>query len=234
MDGSQIIRKASFASTNPKKYGKILTRINVDNYIPYKVYNKIQGEKANIIVNPTQNQISKFVKVFYDTTNVLLDYNNVVLPQGTGPLFLKIGDGIYKFKFKRLNDITQQTENVDLSGVYNYALLFVLDDNTKIEISPTYSTNMNTVLGELEFKIMNEQANLLLKQTNNVFSIIIKNTDGTEYTFYQGLYYNYTDIDLVFTKYNQIFSVNTLNDKIANLEYQVKILTEENMALKSK
>ncbi|MFW6311987.1 MAG: hypothetical protein ACOC1K_07110, partial [Nanoarchaeota archaeon] len=38
MDGSQIIRKASFSSTDPKKYGSSFTRINVDNFIPYKVF----------------------------------------------------------------------------------------------------------------------------------------------------------------------------------------------------
>ncbi len=232
MDGSQIIRKASFSSTDPKKYGNSFSRINVDNYIPYKVFNKIPAEKANIIQNVSQ-QKNKFTKVFYDTTNVVLNSNNEVLPQGTGHLFLKNGDSTYKFKFERINTNNLNRENVDLSGVYDYSLLFVMDDGTKIDVSPTYSTNMNTTLGELEFKLMNEQVAKLLAQTSNVFSIIIKNPDGSQYTFYDGVYYSYKDTSQVISSYQSLFNINQLNTKITTLEAQVKTLQDENNALKS-
>ena len=234
MDGSQIIRKASFSSNDPKKYGRTFTRINIDNYIPYKVFNRIPGEVANI-VSGSGPQKTKYVKIFYDTTNVVLNMNNEVLPQGTGPLFLKDGDSTYKFKFERLNENTDpiQRENVDLAGVYNYALSFILDDKTKIEVSPTYSTNMNTTLGELEFKLMSDQISKLLSQANNAYSIIIKNSDGTQYIFYEGLYYSYRDYDQVVLQYQELYNVNGLNTKIADLETQVKTLQEENAALKA-
>jgi hypothetical protein len=234
MDGSQIIRKASFSSVDPKKYGKKFNRINVDNYIPYKVFNKIIGEKANIIQG-TGIQRNKFTKIFYDTTFVMLNTNNEVLPQGTGPLFLKKGDSTYKFKFERLNQNIGigQRENVDLSGVFNYALLFVLDDDTKIEISPTFSTNMNTTLGELEFKIQSEHINTLLKQTNNSYSIVIKNPDGTQYSFYEGLYFSYNNFNQVASQYKSLFDVSSLNTKIAALEAKNKALEDENIILKS-
>ena len=234
MDGSQIIRKASFASSDPKKYGRTFTRINIDNYIPYKIFNRIPGEVPNII-SGAGPQKTKYVKVFYDTTNVVLNMNNEVLPQGTGPMFLKDGDSVYKFKFEKLNASTDppQRENVDLAGVYNYALSFVLDDKTKIEVSPTYSTNMNTTLGELEFKLMSDQVVKLLSQTNNAFSIIIKNSDGTQYIFYEGLYFSYRDYDQVLLQYQDLFDVNSLNTQIADLETQVKTLQEENAALKA-
>jgi len=234
MDGSQIIRKASFSSNDPKKYGRTFTRINIDNYIPYKVFNRIPGEVANI-VSGSGPQKTKYVKIFYDTTNVVLNMNNEVLPQGTGPLFLKDGDSTYKFKFEKLNENTDpiQRENVDLAGVYNYALSFILDDKTKIEVSPTYSTNMNTTLGELEFKLMSDQISKLLSQANNAYSIIIKNSDGTQYIFYEGLYYSYRDYDQVVLQYQELYNVNGLNTKIADLETQVKTLQEENAALKA-
>jgi len=234
MDGSQIIRKASFSSTDPKKYGRTFTRINIDNYIPYKVFNKIPGEVANI-VSGAGPQKTKYVKVFYDTTNVVLNMNNEVLPQGTGPLFLKDGDSAYMFKFERLNQNTDpiQRENVDLAGVYNYALSFTLDDKTKIEVNPTYSTNMNTSLGQLEFKLMADQVVKLLSQTNNGYSIIIKNSDGTQYIFYEGLFFSYRDYDQAVLQYQEIYDVNGLNSKIADLETQVKSLQEENAALKA-
>ena len=234
MDGTQIIRKASFASTDPKKYGLQFTRLNVDNYIPYKVFNRVEGDSfvQNISGGSAR---TKYVKVFYDTTLVSMNMNNEILPQGTGPLFLKRGDGTYLFKFEKVDTAAgNQAVNVDLSGSFNYSLLFVLDDQSKIEISPTYSTNMNTVLGELEFKIMEGQVGKLLQQTNNAYSIIVKNSDGSQYTFYEGVFYSYSNFDQVIAQFNNITNVSALNTQIASLQEQVKTLTDANTALKAK
>lgn len=232
MDGSQIIRKASFASTNPRKYGLKFDRINVDNYIPYKVYNKLTSEKPNIITNSSSIK-TKYTKVFYDTTYVVLNMNNEVLPQGTGPLFLKNGDSTYKFKFEKINENNDNSiENVDLSGVYNYVLSFTLDNETRIDVSPTYSTNMNSTLGELEFKLSKEQINTLLKQKNNNYSINIKNPDGTQYTFYQGLFYSYSQTSLVISQFTSLFNISDLTNQISTLQNQISVLQSENQALK--
>ena len=233
MDGTQIIRKASFASTDPKKYGLYFTRINVDNYIPYKVFNRLAAE-ASPNISGAGAQKTKFVKVFYDSTQVMLNMNNEVLPQGTGPLFLRQADGVYLFKFDKVDtNAGNQAANVDLSGAYNYALVFTLDDQTKIEISPTFSTNMNTTLGQIEFKILESQAQKLLSQTNNAYSIVIKNPDGTQYTFYEGLYYSYKDFNQVVTQYQSLFDIDTLNAQIATLQEENKKLSDENAVLKS-
>ena len=189
MDGTQIIRKASFASTNTKKYGKKLQMLNIDNLSSYKIFNRIENKQAPKLVN-SNNITTKFIKIFYDITKVSLNKDNEVLEQGTDSLKLKQTDGVYKFQFVKENEITLETENVDLSGVYQYALQFKLDDENKIEISPTNSENMNTTLGELEFKISEKQVDKVSKQINNKYSIIIINPDKTRYTFYQGQYKN--------------------------------------------
>lgn len=233
MDGSQIIRQASFASTDPKKYGLYFTRINIDNYIPYKVFNRIEGENS---VQPLSGgaQRTKYVKVFYDTTTVAMNLNNEILPQGTGPLFLNQGDGAYSFKFNKIDtNAGDQSVNVDLSGAFNYALLFVLDDKSTIEISPTYSTNMNTTLGELEFKILTGQIDTLLSQANNTYSIVVKNPDGSQYTFYQGVYYSYKNFDQVIAQFNNILNVTDLNNQIAALQSQNKTLSDQIATLKA-
>ena len=233
MDGTQIIRKASFASTDPKKYGRYFTRLNVDNYIPYKVFNRVEGE-ASTEVTITDNSKSKFVKVYYDSTQVLLDMNNNVLPQGTGPLFLKNGDGTYKFSFDKTDqNAGGERVNVDLSGAYQYALLFTLDDDSTIEIPPTFSTNMNTTLGELEFKIQLEQTQRLLKQNNNTYSIIIKNPDGSQYTFYEGVFFPYSNYEQVISQYSSVFDITALQTQIAELEAENQALKDENSSLKS-
>jgi len=232
MDGSQIIRKASFASMDPQKYGRYFTRLNVDNYIPYKVFNRIEGE-ASTTVQITDTKKSKFVKVYYDSTRILLNMNNEVLPQGTGPLFLKKGDGTYKFSFDRIDENAgNEPINVDLSGAYNYAILFVGDNDTKMEIAPTYSTNMNVTLGELEFKISAAQSERLLKQKNNSYSIIIKNPDGTSYTFYEGFFFSYSNYKQVLSQYTSLFKITDLQTQIAKLEAENKALKDQNSALR--
>ena len=190
MDGTQIIRRSSFASTDPKKYGLKFTRINVENIIPYKVFNKLEAEKGNV-VQGVSNIRTKYVKVFFDTSSILLNEKNEVFPQGLGPIYLKNGDSVYKFKFEKFNESAGQRENIDLSGAYNYILSFKLKDNSKIDVVPTYSTNMNTTIGEIEFKINEDQINTILSQNIKDYSIKVKNPDGTDYTFYEGNVYSY-------------------------------------------
>ena len=233
MDGTQIIRKASFSSQDPKKYGPYFTRLNVDNYIPYKVFNRLAAESSPKIVGGGV-QKTKFVKIFYDSTQVMLDMNNEVLPQGTGPLFLRQGDGNYLFKFDKIDpNADNEPINVDLAGAYNYALVFVLDDQSKFEIGPTFSTNMNMTLGQLEFKILESQAQKLLSQTNNSYAIVIKNPDGSQYTFYEGVYHSYKNFDQVMTQYQTLFNVAGLNSQIATLQAENQALTDQLNTLQS-
>jgi len=233
MDGTQIIRKASFSSSDPKKYGLWFTRLTVENLIPYKIFNKIEAEKPNINIESRLEKI-KYVKVFYDTTRIMLNEFNEIFPQGTGPLFLKSLDSNYKFKFERLDNNGNRV-NVDLSGAYNYALVFKLDDGTKIEKNATYNQdNMNTVLGELEFKLYESELFKLKSQSNNNYSIVVKNPDQTSYTLYEGLFYSLSDEKEVIGNYNSLFTVTDLQSKVAELETQVKALTDENAVLKTK
>jgi hypothetical protein len=227
MDGSQIIRRSAFSSTDPKKYGLRFTRINVNNIIPYKVFNRIDQTQPNIMQTGLKPQ-TKFVKVFYDTTEVLMNQKNEVYPQGIGPLMLRKSDSVYKFKFEKYNEESDERENVDLSGAYNYGLLFVLDDESKLEVGPTYSMNMNTTVGELEFKLSESQVERLLKQKDKTYAIIIKNPDGTSYNFYEGQYYSYqkreTQRSEIETYINKI---TELNKKITKLESSNKKIQEE-------
>jgi uncharacterized small protein (DUF1192 family) len=231
MDGTQIIRKASFASTDPKKYGLRFTRLNVDNLIPYKIFNRIEEETSNTKIGSNIEK-TKYVKVFYDVTTITLNAYNEVFPQGTGPLFLKSYDSTYKFKFEKL-DSNNNKVNVDLSGAYNYSLVFKLDDGTKIEVGPTYSTNMNTTLGEIEFKLTESQLYKLKQQTNNNYSIIIKNPNGTSYTFYEGVFYDYSNETQIIENYKSLYTVTDMQARIAELEAEVNALTNENTKLKT-
>jgi len=233
MDGTQIIRKASFASTDPKKYGINFTRLTVENLLPYNVFNMIEPEAVNTVANSSGLEKTTYVKVFFDTTKVTLNAQNEVFPQGTGPLFLKSLNSTYLFKFEQL-DSNGNSVNVDLSGAYNYALVFKLDDNTTKQISPTYSTNMNTTLGELEFALTVDLISLLNTQKNNNYSIVVLNPNGSSYTFYEGVYYSITNQTAVMANYQSLFNVTDLQTQIANLQAQVNSLTAQNAALQAK
>jgi len=222
MDGTQIIRKASFSSTDPKKYGLTFTRINVENLVPYKVFNRIESEKPNIMAGNGLEKV-KYIKIFYDTVTVVMNAFNEVFPNGAGPLFLKDADSVYKFKFERI-DVNGDRVNVDLSGAFNYSLAFKLDDNSKIEVGPTYSTNMNTTIGEIEFKLKEDQLTTLKTQSNNVYTIVVKNPNGSEYVFYQGTFYNMADQESVIANYSSMFAATDLQAKIAELQTQVNTL----------
>jgi len=147
---------------------------------------------------------------------------------------LKNGDGTYKFSFDKIDqNAGGEKINVDLSGAFDYALLFTLDDGAKIEIKPTFSTNMSTTLGELEFKIMDNFVTRLLNQTNNTYAIIIKNPDGSQYTFYEGVYFAYSNYEQVISQYSSLFETQNLQTEIAELEAENAALKAENSSLKS-
>lgn len=231
MDGTQIIRKASFSSTDPGKYGLRFTRLTIENLIPYKVFNKVESEKPNINTSAGIGK-TKYVKVFFDTTTIVMNEFNEIFPAGTGPLFLKSSDSVYKFKFEKI-DTNGNRVNVDLSGAYDYALSFKLDDNTKIQVGPTYSTNMNTTIGEIEFKLSEDQLTTIKKQQNNNYEIIVKNPNGTSYSFYTGSFYDITNETQVIEQYQNMYTVTDLQNENAALQMQVQKLTDELAKLKT-
>ena len=194
MDGTQIIRSGSFSSTNAKKYGKKLNSINIANVSNFKVFNKSNDASANIIVNNNVAK-TKYVKMFYNLSNIELDENNTYYGQGTYVLNLLNSDSLYKFKFITRNSDNTERHYLDLSGAYNY--IFYTKDSlgNVIEVSPTGSTNMNLMLGELEFKLTNDNIIKMLNvpESNRFFSIMVKNPDKTTSTLFEGSYKKYTE-----------------------------------------
>lgn len=185
MDGSQIVRKSSFNLPYPRKYGKQLSRISVNNMFNYKVNNVI--DKNEVIQNVSNKNITKINKVYYDTTKVILDVDNNVYEQGLGMVYIKDGGSVIKFNFSRImNDDSKQ--NVDLSGMHTYRLRFPLSDGSYVDVLTSNSKNMNMALGQLEFIINDLDTKKILSNDNinKIFLIQIINTDNSYYTFYQG------------------------------------------------
>ncbi|MEG1008948.1 MAG: hypothetical protein RSE41_10225 [Clostridia bacterium] len=187
MDGSQIIRKSSFSSNDTKKFGKKLAKIDTNNIINYTVFNKIH-KSENIIKESNDNSLIKYIKIYYNSNDIVLNVDNNDYEQGAGPLYLKNGGGYYKFNFFKLNN--DEKIPVDLSGMYGYRFISKLSNNTKIIADSTNSTNMNTMLGQLEFYLSETDIDNMLNSTTNEFIIQLKNSDDSYYTFYQGNFYS--------------------------------------------
>lgn len=188
MDGSQIVRKSSFNLTEPKKYGKTLSRLNVGNVYNFKVNNVI--DKQEVVQNTISKDTTRYVKVYYDTTKVVLDEKDAVYEQGTGKVHLKRGGSVIRLDFSRIMR-DESKQNVDLSGVFTYRLRFPMKDGSYVDVAPTNSKNMNMALGQLEFNISDANTSKILNQGDGVFMIQIKNPDKSFYTFYQGVWDSY-------------------------------------------
>jgi hypothetical protein len=92
---------------------------------------------------------------------------------------------------------------------------------------------MNTTIGEIEFKLSTDQINKLLGQTNNNFSIVVKNPDNTQYTYYEGKFFSYSNYDQVIANYSQLTTVSELNTQVTDLKAQINALTAVNATLKA-
>lgn len=183
-DGVQFLKQGSITNININKFNVSRSSIAV-NTTPYKIYNKIIEQK-NTIVNQgnTSPMKSKFVKVFYNSTQITLDVNGVPYDNGTYQLQISRSPKNYKFVFKQL-DFNNNLNYFDLRES-SYKLFVRESDGNEIILEPTYSNNMNLSLGEIEFNIPNSVLNKLRKVSENdrYISIIAYNPDGSTSSMY--------------------------------------------------
>jgi len=64
----------------------------------------------------------------------------------------------------------------------------------------------------------------LLKQKNNVYSIVIKNPDGTQYTFYEGVYFPYSNTGKVLSQYSSLLGTSGLKTTVDQLAKENRLL----------
>jgi hypothetical protein len=190
-DGVQIVKNGSLSLSGNDlfKFCGKTTSLGFSERIPYKVYNKIVEQKQVINNSATQTNLkTKYIKTFYNATNIFLDYNGVATGNGNFTLVLSQAPRNYKFTFKQ-EDINGNMNYVDMTDAYYK--LYARDINKKeIVIEPTYSNNMNLVLGELEFNI--SSSNLPRPKevpvTERNISIVVYNADNSVSSMYDMKY----------------------------------------------
>ena len=180
IDGMQILRSGSISSNLGKFFKEEAPSIfKKSDIFEYKVYNKINNINQNL-TTASEGPKVKYTKVFYDSTNINL--SNV-----TGDFTMKLYNSPKNYKFVfTINDAEGDTKFFNFSNSY-YKLYSRDKDGNDIYVDCTYSDNMNTVLGELEFYI----PLTLIKKLKTVpiekrfMSIVLVNQDNTISTLYE-------------------------------------------------
>jgi hypothetical protein len=202
VDNTQVIRTGTFTSTDVKKYGRELEKINVlQGFTPVKVYNKIvkmnpdDTEKILGLTAPREVITQKVVvPVFYDTsllsvdstTNLSADLGQNVWPQGTNVIYLGAFDNVIKFKIFTLSADRSQNVSLDMSSfISNVALAFNTTSNIKEYIPAYIDINLaNPAMGEVAFRIDSDTAVKILASVQKVYYII--NQTDPETVIYSG------------------------------------------------
>jgi hypothetical protein len=249
VDNQEIIRKSTFTSTEPKKYGLSLEKINVlEGFRPVKVYNKIEKIQSNALTNSiadnegaygfgtpkiiTQNI---YVNNYFDVNNISVDsttnigdvIGQTVYPQGLNYIFINKFDNYVKFKVFSKSADRKQNVTLDFASTgMNAKLAFILDDDTKIYLDPVQDMGAaNPGAGELLFRIDDTLSLKLLKGVTRDYYIVNKNDKGDEVLIYAGKFDSQDKKVEMMAKINQTL-ISDLNAQIAKLQKAQEQLTK--------
>jgi hypothetical protein len=170
------------------KFCDATTTLNFSDRLPYKVYNKIIESKQQLSGGISTSPQVKYVKTFYNATDVVLESNSTTYENTGYTLTISQAPKSYKFIFK-IKDTNGNYKFMDLTDTY-YKLYGKDSNQNDIIIEPTYSSNMNMVLGELEF---NFSASVISKlkavdDDKRILSIVAYNTDNSVSSMYDFYY----------------------------------------------
>ena len=241
VDNTEIIRKATVVSSEPKKYGYSLDKINVlEGFRPVKVYNKIEKIVSSALSNSITEQQGAFgfgtpkiitqqnyVNNYYDvnyisvdsTTNVGDIIGQTVYPQGMNYIFINKYDNYVKFKVFTKSADKKQNVTLDFASTGMSAKLsFIFDDDSKIYLDPVSDlTAANPGAGELLFRIDDTISTKLLNSKTRDYFIINQNEKGDEVLIYAGKFESQDKKTEIMAKINQNM-IDELNATIAKLK----------------
>ena len=232
----QIIRKASVTSYEPKKYGRDLIKIGIDEgFRPIKIYNKILNKTfINDTVESTTSDVTvvedvkyvtekqepiyktKYVNNYIQNFNISVDVKtdfgkgvtDTVYGQGEAPIFLTPFDNVLRFKvLVKSKDSSEMIPlNLEMNTIY-----LAFDHDLKFE-SKT-ANGISKSHGDLQFIINKEYSQKLLGSVGEHFYIISDDGD-LETVIYKGNYFEFAD----FNKVNQSIKTIPEVEKIETIE----------------
>jgi len=233
-NGQEIIRKATFTSIEPKKYGAQIQKINVlEGYRPVKVYNKIvkvseSDLETSVQYIGTPNIMTQkvYVNSYYDvnyisvdsTTNISNVLGETVYPQGQNTIFINKFDNYVKFKIFTKSADKKQNVSLNLaSNGMNIKLAFIFDDQSKIYVDPTQDMEAaDPGSGEVLFRIDDTVSTKLLGGKQREYYIVNKNDKGDEVLIYSGKFADQSEMAKMSSQQSSTI-MTTLKGRIAAL-----------------
>jgi hypothetical protein len=203
MNGAEVIRTASLSITDPETiYTELPRKIKLDNLHTWKVYNRIWNDEVpseynfvnntNLLSGTTENE-GEFAVSYYESASIVVRSEESTYPQGKYNLRLYTTAHNYKFNLMEIRKNTNEVVHMSLSPVgCTYLLRFNLSDGSKVDINPTNSDNMNIALGQLEYRISETNAPLILSRggAGSSFNIVCRSNTGDS-NVYQGVFSAY-------------------------------------------
>ena len=190
-DKVQFLKTATLAieENNTMKYYAKGTTLGFSDTRPFKVYNKImEGSQPVNVKHTTTKQTTKYVKVYYDSSNITLYDNGTSYVPYSYVLNMSQLSKTYKFSFRNTTGDGKYSV-LDLSNG-SYKLVFKDNTGNAISIEPTYSNNMNLYLGELEFEITMDHVDKLqnVQESERKMSIVSCGENGYMSSMYDFMY----------------------------------------------
>lgn len=178
-DGVQFLKHGALTITGNElsRFCANTTDLGFAETMPYKIYNRISENKQNIISQKGGVSKVKYIRTYYNSTDVRMSAGGE--QEETTNLVMSTAPKNYKFVFKMKNK-ENKYDFMDLSDSY-YKLYVRMPNGKDIVVEPTYSDNMNMLLGELEFAIGGGILNRLmsLPETSRRMSIVTQNPDNS-------------------------------------------------------
>jgi len=209
VDNTTIIRNTSLGLTkNLFKYGKKLSRLQIDNLNKPKIYNYRSDNmlKSNTPISSTNSYgVTKVpYPLLVDNYKILLNGTNTKLNKteyktlGTLTLLLTPFDNIVKFKIARQLNNDGTPEIYDMAEILSNSKLVLIfrSDSEKIEREIFHESDDNDVsLGTFVFKVYESDMIIIkrLKEIDDNFYLTLVSND-TKTLLYSGKYKIYEDV----------------------------------------
>jgi hypothetical protein len=252
VDGSYIQKFGSLGIKNSiNKYGLRLTQLNLNsNVIKPEIYNlKLKNTMSvNSVIDSMIDIMKVPYPVMYDkyrilakSTNASVSTNSYV-PNGILEILITPFDNIIQFNIAQ--DINSNGEPVpynlgDISSNSNFLLVFK-SDSEKLEKEPFYEADNNYELGNIYYKIEENDLKLLRRIYDKGYTnfYIVVNSNGYNTQLYSGKFIFYEDVtfidsnNTITTSGNTILSTNTTSNTTSNINTTTNdtiILNTENI-----
>lgn len=172
LNGEEIIRTATMDIEDAEsKFGIGSNRIDVSNIYTWKLFNKIESTNVKVGGVSTGTEKTKYVTKFVNSQNFAMKSEDGTA-NVSGAFVIKLYDTEHIYKMRVFTDDTY-SEAYQL-GDANVTLMLKVttgENNVPVYLKPTYSSNMNTLAGEIEFKIPGTTATAILKGDRKWFLV---------------------------------------------------------------